>query len=389
MRVKRYVVDSMPDALHRIRAELGKNAIILDTKPVRTGGFLGLFGKKRIEVIAADDDSSRLAPQPAREPATASPANQAGGERAAEPAGRAASGQASAQEELLIREVKHMKEMLARMAASQATGEWPRAFRPLEERLTEQEVLPDVIRHVFERAVRERNEDAGEWTVKEAAASVRRILLEMLSAEKPRTIHPDTRIVHFVGPTGVGKTTTIAKLAAEQVLKHGRKIGFITADTYRIAAIEQLRTYADILNVPLEVVFSPLEMNKALKAMEDRELIFMDTAGRNYRNEMLVSELNAMLKSGGPSETFLVLSLSAKYRDMKAVVDNFSRIPLDNVLYTKLDETDAFGSVINLAYEYGFRGNYVADGQNVPDDIAVLDETRIVDLILGGLGEDE
>lgn len=426
MRVKRYVVDSMPDALQRIRADLGKNAIILDTKTIRTGGFLGLFGKRRIEVIAADDEASKMpaAPAPVRErepapaqaPPLASPPMPRASERtdfgirpAAAPAARQAyAGSAAADAdrsvrsplreaesptEQLMREMKQMKDMLAKLSASgfAASGEtspWPPAFLPIEERLREQDVLPEVIRDVFEKAIGEREADSGEWTVQEAGESVRKVLVDLLTPDEPRSIKPDTKIVHFVGPTGVGKTTTIAKLAAEQVLKHGRKIGFITSDTYRIAAIEQLRTYANILNVPLEVVFSPLEMNKAFQALADRDLIFMDTAGRNYRNEMLVSELNALLRSAGNSETFLVLSLSAKYRDMKTVVDNFSRISLDNVLYTKLDETESYGSIINLAHEYGFRGTYVADGQNVPDDISELDEARIVDLILGGSGDE-
>lgn len=395
MRVKRYVVDSMPDALQRIRADLGKDAIILDTKPVRTGGFLGLFGKKRIEVIAAHDEAAHRPAAPAAPPARRAPVP-GGGTAAPSPSGPGETGlpgtpmpgrEADAgQSEQLMREVRQMKELLARLTASSAsgaTGEWPDAFLPIERRLMEQDVLPEVIRDVFERALKMRQGE-GEWTPREAAGSVRQVLLDLLTPDGPRAIKPDTRIVHFVGPTGVGKTTTIAKLAAEQVLKHGRKIGFITSDTYRIAAVEQLRTYADILNVPLEVVFSPLEMSKAFRALEDRDLIFMDTAGRNYRNEMLVSELNALLRAGGNSETFLVLSLSAKYRDMKTVIDNFSRISLDNVLYTKLDETDSYGSIVNLAHEYGFRGTYVADGQNVPDDIAELDEARIVDLILGG-----
>jgi flagellar biosynthesis protein FlhF len=194
---------------------------------------------------------------------------------------------------------------------------------------------------------------------------------------------PDTRIVHFVGPTGVGKTTTIAKLAAEQVLKYNRKVGFITSDTYRIAAVEQLKTYATILNVPLEVVFSPQDLSKAYEQLQDRDLIFMDTAGRNYRNEMYVSELNALLRSQGKSETFLVLSLTTKYKDMKAITDNFSKFKLDKVLFTKLDETDSYGAVVNLVHDFKLQLSYVTHGQNVPDDITELDEQRILDLILG------
>ncbi|MGG2201708.1 AAA family ATPase [Paenibacillus validus] len=212
--------------------------------------------------------------------------------------------------------------------------------------------------------------------------SLQRQLLAMLRMEGSKSIAADTRIAHFVGPTGVGKTTTIAKLAAEQVLKHHRKVGFITSDTYRIAAVEQLKTYATILNVPLEVVFSPSDLTKAFDNLKDCDLIFMDTAGRNFRNEMYVSELNALLKSSGKSETFLVLSLTTKYKDMKAITSNFSKFKLHKVLFTKMDETDSYGAILNLVREFGLQISYIANGQSVPDDIRVLQEQFIIDLIL-------
>jgi flagellar biosynthesis protein FlhF len=212
---------------------------------------------------------------------------------------------------------------------------------------------------------------------------VRAFLLETIKSDVFKNIGADTKVVHFVGPTGVGKTTTIAKLAAEQVLKHHRKVGFITSDTYRIAAVEQLKTYATILNIPLEVVFSPQDLNKAFQQLKDRDVIFMDTAGRNFRNEMYVSELHALMQSKGKSETFLVLSLTTKYKDMKAITDNFSKFNLDKVLFTKMDETDSYGSIVNLLHDFPLKLSYVTNGQNVPDDITVADEQAIIGLIMG------
>ncbi|MFH5183187.1 hypothetical protein ACHHV8_11460 [Paenibacillus sp. TAB 01] len=168
------------------------------------------------------------------------------------------------------------------------------------------------------------------------------------------------------------------------MLKYHRKVGFITSDTYRIAAVEQLRTYATILNVPLEVVFSPQDLPKAFEQLKDRDIIFMDTAGRNFRNEMYVSELNSLLHAGGKSETFLVLSLTTKYKDMKAIADNFSKFKLDKVLFTKMDETDSYGAVVNLVHDFQLQLSYVTNGQSVPDDISELSEQHIVDLLLGG-----
>jgi flagellar biosynthesis protein FlhF len=181
----------------------------------------------------------------------------------------------------------------------------------------------------------------------------------------------------------VGKTTTIAKLAAGQSIKFGRQIGLITSDTYRIAAVDQLRTYANILNVPMEVVFSPMDLPKAFKQLEDRELIYMDTAGRNFRNELHVSEVNSLLQSSEESETVLVLSLTGKTQDMMAVADNFVKYGVRKVLFTKLDETSVYGSILNLALQNELQPVFVASGQTVPDDIAPFNAERYIDALLG------
>jgi len=123
---------------------------------------------------------------------------------------------------------------------------------------------------------------------------------------------------------------------------------------------------------------------KAFAKLADRDIIFMDTAGRNFRNEMYVSELNSLLQTKGKSETFLVLSLTTKYKDMQAITNNFTKFKLDKVLFTKMDETESYGSIVNLLHEYGLQLSYVTNGQSVPDDIIEADEHKIIDLILGG-----
>lgn len=471
MRVKRYVVDSMPDALQKIRSDLGKDAVILNTKEIRSGGFLGLFGKRKIEVIAATDSSAsvsvpprpflargaeasenrvyaaRLAAsqqsaglalledenvippvvsaeqetsQPSREtkrfaqPAPMPPdgeEHEAAAHEAAlnipqmhataaasrsptyAPSAAGGSGERSpsgrVNEDLLLNEIKQMKEMVYRLsrAGQEQEQDTSPVLRKLESRLLEQEVEPLIAKRLL-REIAEEREPEGDLTEEYAVRALRRKLIDILRSDRQKAILPDTKVAHFVGPTGVGKTTTIAKLAAEQVLKHKRKVGFITSDTYRIAAVEQLRTYATILNVPLEVVFSPHDLLKAFQKLDDRDIIFMDTAGRNYRNEMYVSELNALLSPNGNSETFLVLSLTMKYRDMKAITENFMKFSIDKVLFTKLDETDSYGSIVNLVHDLRLHLSYVANGQSVPDDIAEADEERIVDLILGDAADE-
>jgi flagellar biosynthesis protein FlhF len=462
MRVKRYVVDSMPDALAQIRTDLGKDAVILNTKEIRSGGFLGLFSKKKIEVIAATDALGKAESKPktapvqrAAIPPSATPVavleqprtakedrtaellesiERLAGKQSApaepEPAprpvvpmslGAAAYGAKTAQtsasaapvsaapvpaaaptaafkpeaevrtkieetpaEDPVLSELRAMKLMMKNLSRAGAVLPEPDpVLAALEARLLEQEILPELAKEVvrtIEEGLAEEEDGLTPLRANEMAAEK----LKQIMGDHPRKpLQPETRIAHFVGPTGVGKTTTIAKLAAEQVLRHRRKVGFITSDTYRIAAVEQLKTYATILGIPLEVVFSPQDLKKAFDNLKDCDIVFMDTAGRNFRNEMYVSELNTLLQGDPRSETFLVLSLTMKYKDMKAVAENFSRFRLDKVLLTKRDETETFGPILNLLHEYPLALSYITTGQNVPDDFNVVSEDELIALILG------
>jgi flagellar biosynthesis protein FlhF len=434
MRVKRYVVDSMPDALQKIRSDLGKDAVILNTKDIRSGGFLGLFGKKKIEVIAAIDTNvgvnhaaaSARSTHATRTTAAAITRNVAPPVAVLEQEYRsdfpevpdvletytsAKKEQASAassvtnaavavayspqagglklKEDILLEEIKQMKEMMRKLSITGKDEDaLPEPLHRLEQRLLEQEVDYLLVKQMMDKTLQEALTSGDPVTEDSAYSSIREQLIELFRSESNKQISSETRVVHFVGPTGVGKTTTIAKLAAEQVLKYHRKVGFITSDTYRIAAIEQLKTYATILNVPIEVVFSPQDLTKAFRQLEACDVIFMDTAGRNFRNEMYVSELNALLKTQGNSETILVLSLTTKYKDMKAITNNFNKFKLDKVLFTKMDETDTYGSIVNLIYDFSLQLSYVTNGQSVPDDISEINEQHIIDLLLEASSHD-
>ncbi|WP_282941833.1 flagellar biosynthesis protein FlhF [Paenibacillus sp. RC67] len=432
MRVKRYVVDSMPDALQKIRTDLGKDAVILNTKEIRSGGFLGMFSKKKIEVIAATDSaaaaaaptitkgfsepvvplSKQAAPNASEvityarpTPKKVSPISEDKTNLAfpevpdvlvpeAAPEPKLIS-QTSAQnpiqthasqtrDDMLLQEIKQMKQYMHQLSVqgNQALSVDPILER-MQQRLLDQEIEPEIVERLMARAAEEAGVDGTPFTEREVRRSLETQLQELFVPGTNKRLDHDTKVAHFVGPTGVGKTTTIAKLAAEQVLKYHRKVGFITSDTYRIAAVEQLKTYGTILNVPLEVVFSPQDLPRAFEQMKDRDIIFMDTAGRNFRNEMYVSELNALLQSEGKNETFLVLSLTTKYKDMKAIAENFTKFKLDKVLFTKMDETDTYGSIINLVNDFQLQMSYVTHGQSVPEDITELNEQQIIDQILG------
>ena len=206
----------------------------------------------------------------------------------------------------------------------------------------------------------------------------------------PQTITPATRgpkVVFFIGPTGVGKTTTIAKIASKFSVEEGKKVALLTADTYRIAAAEQLRTYANILEVPFRIVFSVEDVEKALDDFVAYDYILVDTAGHSHQNEVQREQMNEFIHSVdglAGKETFLVLSATTKYRDLISIADTYSAMTDYKLIFTKLDETTTLGNLLNLKLHTGTTISYVTNGQNVPDDIAPFNPQKTVKLLLGG-----
>ena len=195
------------------------------------------------------------------------------------------------------------------------------------------------------------------------------------------------QIAFFIGPTGVGKTTTIAKIASKFKVEQDKKVAFLTADTYRISATEQLRTYANILDAPLTVIYAPEELNEAVSKLADYDLIFVDTAGFSHKNEIQrddTRKLLQMLGSQYQTIVYLVLSATTKYRDLKEICDMYRSISDYSLIFTKLDETSAYGNLLNIKLYADADISYMTNGQNVPDDIAVFQSQEIVKKLLGG-----
>jgi flagellar biosynthesis protein FlhF len=190
-------------------------------------------------------------------------------------------------------------------------------------------------------------------------------------------------IIAMVGPTGVGKTTTLAKLAATFKLNHGKSVGLVTADTYRIAAVDQLRTYADILGLPMHVALTPTEMKRSVQTMSDREVILIDTAGRSQRDANRISELKRYIAAANPHEVHLVLSGTAGEKVLLQEAQVFSEVGVHKIVLTKLDEAVTFGVLVNAIRQIGKQLSYVTTGQEVPDHIEVGSAERLADLVLG------
>lgn len=220
------------------------------------------------------------------------------------------------------------------------------------------------------------------------AAVYQKIILKL---GKPKTIEmgDKAKVIFFIGPTGVGKTTTIAKIASSFKIEKEARVAFITADTYRIAAVEQLNTYASIIDCPVSVVYSVEDMNKSLSEYKDYDLILVDTAGRSHKATEQMDELKAFIEEVAQRadefdfECYLTLSLTTKYKDLKSIADKYDDVDWA-VIFTKLDETCSVGNILNIRMLTDRPLSYTTSGQNVPDDIEVINEQGIARQLLGG-----
>jgi flagellar biosynthesis protein FlhF len=384
---------TLPEAMIQVKAELGPDAVILHTNEVRVGGLFGLFGRRMIQVMAAVEDSAPaaapLARPPAQPMAAPAPAPAVSPLQAAPlpnplRAAVLAGGAPVAGEYAQVREdLAGVKEMVGQiMERLEQPADVTRLEPPLRDlvaALTRGGVEPDLALGLVQR-VRTRIL-GGQGSLDEAPALLRATMEKELGPA--RTLDGSARIIAFAGPTGVGKTTTLAKLAAHLVLQQRKRVALITADTYRIAAVEQLRTYSEIIGVPLSVVYEPAEVAQALALYQDRDLVLVDTAGRSPRNTAHMAELKAYLEALAPQETYLFLSLTSAYRDAQSVVDSYLPLGFDRFLFTKWDEAVAPGLIYNVAHKYKRPLSYVTTGQNVPEDIEVADPTSIIRAILG------
>ncbi|MFC4557134.1 flagellar biosynthesis protein FlhF [Virgibacillus kekensis] len=363
MKVKKFVAPTMPEAMNRIRKELGSEAVILNSKEIYQGGFLGMFKKRNIEVIAALD------PQPGPPPAkqepvkTQVPAKNPGND----------------DNQHILNEIRQLKQVVELQSKQNPTG-YSADFQVMYNYLTSQEVDEGLARDLIDSISEDRDSPKPEGNL---LAGVKNELKKRLAELPFQGVTYDKQILQFVGPTGVGKTTTIAKVAAESMLKDNKKVAFITADTYRIAAIEQLKTYSKILDVPLEVAYSIEDYKSAVKKFESYDLILVDTAGRNFRDERYIKELQESISFHNDIETYLVLSLTAKPKDILDIYEQFQHLDIREVIFTKTDETTQYGSILNITLLKNVGVAYMTNGQDVPDDIIHPSPEIITDYIVG------
>lgn len=383
MRVKKYVVDSMPDAMQLIRKDLGNNAVIINTKRVRKGGLFGLFGRNQIEVIAATDKDGKVdqysQTRGSRHTQAKAAVNTSSVAHTTKHVHQPAVKTQHPNDEL-IQELKSMKSfMLKVMTEHEARLPEPiqKEMSLLKERGVTKELQAEISSNLLKRF-----EQQPDCTSSNVHSWIREEIYRYV-APSLRLPDQDARIKCFVGPTGVGKTTTIAKLAADLILNQKKKVGFITADTYRIAAVDQLKTYANILNAPIEIVFSPEDTKNAIDRLEDCDVILMDTAGRNYLQKQYIEDVLKLVSEQTSFQTFLVLSITSRIEDLEEILSNFKNLNVSGLIVTKVDETKGQGNLLNLITRTNIPITHLTNGQNVPDDILSVSPGTIADIIMG------
>ncbi|PFP30763.1 flagellar biosynthesis protein FlhF [Bacillus sp. AFS073361] len=433
MKTKKIIADSMPQALKMVRQQLGDNAIIVNTKAIKSGGVFGLFTKQKFEVTAysIDKDGTGAVPKFVLErkekmeinsleqhidegkteveenhnsvfhrnpqslyhyysqPSAVTEKSISDGKKEnasvkkEEPA--PSKPETLETEKPLLDELQHMRKMMMTfMMSNKQENSLPSGLAKWVNRLKKQGVDEEIVEHIVSSILKKYESiiDLDDDVVKQEIMNMIHAIIEKRIPVSNRV--PDyTRMINIIGPTGVGKTTSIAKLATEQVLKQKRRVAMITTDVYRIAAVEQLKTYAGILNVPMEVVRSAKELEKVLNVLEHYDLIYMDTTGRNYKDVNYRESINDFLIHPIESENYLVLSLTTKYEDLEILLDEFLDSPIKKLILTKFDETTSYGSILNIAYKYDYQLAYITNGQSVPEDITAIDAKQLARYLLG------
>lgn len=470
MELKTYQGKSMAEALDKVKKDLGRGAVILHTRTIRRGGLMGVGARSIVEITASRDPS--LLPKPDRPgmpvrrdtqptggthresaampprfrpegPSPARAAEASAVSKLATPNPDALT-QISTSTSALRNEMEELRTMVRqlldreqspRSAAAALAGTTNRTLPPIPDelrdyytKLIQNAVADELAREVVARAKDRLNEWRGRLQAVGAAKAepldfqqlIPNALLEvierMLPPADPVQLLPGkgTKFVALVGPTGVGKTTTIAKLAAQFKLRERKRVALITTDTYRIAAVAQLKAYAEILSVPLEVVYTPAELTDTMRKLSSYDVVLVDTSGRSQNDTEHLGDLQAFLttareaakamtvtdeqapapaESAGeakpaseqpysPLETHLVMSCTAHSTQLQRVLEKFSNLGIDRVVFTKLDEAVGVGVILNIANRLDVQLSYLTTGQDVPDDIEVGSRRRIAEMVL-------
>lgn len=416
MIIKRFQAKTEQEAIENAKKELGAGVVTLNVKNVKKKGMLGLFQKTMVEVTVALEDEKEKTQIPVRSVTSpdGTPSDQkeepevpvipplTALERLAKVQEQKDRENANPSTLILEERLDNLENLLkqqidgndssnkenkteAEDAESETMTEQMKFMKLLYNTMVNNEVYEKYANQIIEEAEKSTKPN---MPLDYCLTNVYQKMI--LRFGQPKQIEPvenGTKVVFFIGPTGVGKTTTIAKLASRFCLEEKKKVALLTADTYRIAAVEQLRTYANILGIPFRIVYSVPEIEQIYNELDDYDYILVDTAGHSQYNEEQRKNTELMvhaLDKIASTEVYLVLSATTKYRDLINIVDVYKEMADYSIIFTKLDETTMFGNLLNLRLYTGAPLSYITHGQNVPADIERFNPQTIVKKILSG-----
>lgn len=374
MKVKRYIGHTVQETMQKVKDEMGKDALILSTRKVRQKGIMGWFKRPLIEVVAAADESREENFIPRRVMSASATSYALLGRQ----------DDTSRVLEKLEAQIANMEEMLDKLTSSFKALEGPadlnirQEYIPYYEMLVKNEVNEDIAKEIIQKAGLLHERSSADFK-----RCLEQVLMERIGPSRPLEVSPGRRkVVVFVGPTGVGKTTSLAKLAAIFSIQKQMRVGLITADTYRIAAVDQLKIYAEIMELPLSIVYSPREVVDALEEHNDKDVVFIDTAGKSIRDRAQEKEILELISLSKADEVYLVLSCNTSYSGCLNIIRSYSFLPDYKLLFTKVDEASSYGIILNCRHISGRPLSYIATGQSVPDDIEVADPNKLLSCIM-------
>lgn len=405
MIVKKYTGKDETEAVMKAKDDLGSNAVVLNVRTMKQRGLAKVFKKDFVEITAALEEKDFAQNVNNNKPTFSRVSSEAIKKQQSQInllADDRADTNAPKQSEIIEKKLDSLHDMLRNQMVKEEETDRKDDVKPAvrPENNANFKSLKLIYNKLLENEVSEKYANAiindiensmkKESNLDSILASVYQKII--LKFGEPEAIEDDDRrkIVFFIGPTGVGKTTTIAKLASDFKLTRSKNVAMITADTYRIAAVEQLNTYASILDVPVNVIYSPSEIVESIEELSDYQMIFVDTAGRSHKNTEQRDEIIEMISNVRNSDIdadiiiFLVMSVTTKYRDMVNICDAYKSLNSYRLLFTKLDETDSVGNILNIKLYTGAPISYTTCGQNVPDDIESVDVQKLAKSLLGG-----
>ncbi len=384
----------MAEALRQVKTELGGDAVILHTRTYSRRRWLGLRRQEIVEITAGNglNVQSRTRRQP---PQRSAPARRPSDPPAQPEARRQGLMETPAAANAVMmglsQEMSGLKTMvmdLVRQNHNQRAPHVPEDlfnyYLELIQNQVAEELAGDLMKSL-QSQLRPEHLRNDKFVREKIAEQIEKLLPVSGPIVRTKTVGP--HIVALIGPTGVGKTTTLAKLAANLKLREKHRVGLITIDTYRIAAVDQLKKYADIIGSPLRVVTTPEDLATAIASMSDCEFILIDTAGRSPSDSLKLNELKGFLAIAKPDEVHLVVSTTSSQECMERAIDRFGDVRVDNIIFTKLDEAVHVGVVFNVVKKLNKRLSYVTTGQSVPDDIEIGHGRRLAQLIIGNAGK--